>query len=236
MIHPEKSTASRLRILLSGDAKSGKTKFCQQWPKPFVLNFDNNLDPGYDNWPFHDLSWRRQVCSSGNFRDTCTLAFRQIKDIPTDHTLIWDSVSIAESMFNVQDSLEPIMTKNNVIDTQTMFGRRKTWYENLLVNFNAFAGNSIAIVHTVKEYNKEKEPTGRLGPAISGSMKERLASFFNNHWYTRVDYDSSPPKFELCLQALTTIPLSTSFPTKVDKCPLNYAAVSAILPKKTAQP
>ncbi len=233
---------SHHRILLIGPTASGKSKLAFGFPNPVILNADGNSQHGLPEVPLYNTDFIDKVAKRGpnnsiNIRDCVTIVCRTINTIPAGKTLILDSLSMLETMYNNQEETEPKpkgkdKNGNTVDDTQALFGIRKKWYEGLLMNLFQYKGTVIVIVHEFPEFNKDGLQTGKFLPAITGQMKYKLAAGFNNIWRSEiVEGAGQKIYYKIKLRGNLKMGLRTSFPNPPEELDNNYAAFKELLEK-----
>ncbi len=192
-----------LSILLLGPPGSRKTTLTMQFPKPYFIDCDGNLDGpekflranghkeltyGYDS---ANTENGKEVPVHDRYDRTLSLA-SNCKDLDVS-TVILDGLTLVDQ-FLVQKILK---TQSQSELKPKDYATIKSAYWNLLVRLRASGKDHIVLCHEVPNYetdpkNMMKEIITGYEASISGKFRHFLGAFFKDIWRCQVEQEATP--------------------------------------------
>lgn len=182
---------TRLRVLVYGQAGTGKTTLGSTFPRPCFISTDDGLlsirgrDVKYIEIP-KSTSWFVDV------RDAVSKA----GDHPEVDSIIIDSMTgVAEAAMEFVKAINKNTGKKTSYDDWEGFANT---IRDFITNVAAYKKHTLFIMH---EATDKDENTGRLWgfPAIQGQMKNKISNYFDEVYRAEVEQQvgGKPPKYQL---------------------------------------
>lgn len=192
---------SQIRLGIQGYPKTGKTTSALTFPKPIVLDFDNNVDaanavaagksldeitlvPFYSPAFVDTLVPKRTFAGAApNRRDALTKWLREHAfKLEPDQTLVLDSWTMVQNAFDQQTGYEPAVSRTGAEDKFVFWKRKIEYAQELCEILKSINCHVVVTFHETIERDDEGRPTGKLRPAMQGQFADQLAGNFTN-WF-----------------------------------------------------
>ncbi len=180
---------SKLRLLLYGEAGSGKTSFLKDLPRPLlVMDWDGKYDPLLGQSGIEVVSYY-----SAEAGDAVKLIPKFWKDwMEAKKDPKWASIAV-DSLTALDRSLERYVVMNSgkgkgASDRATIqeYGDMKLWYKTWL-NSLCSCSDKHVVVLAHEEFNKDSESEViSIRPKITGRIAEDIASIFRDTWFLEI--------------------------------------------------
>ncbi len=199
---PEKSlnlkTTSfpQIRLGLCGEPCSGKTTSALTFPNIIVADFDGGLTrfsgENITFIPFYDEEW---ICNYG-FRPTKPKATANSRDaflkfleedvlkMSADQTLLLDSWTALQNAFDLQQELEPKVTKEGKLDDFHFWAKKIEYAEKIVVRLKACKCHVVVTFHEDKVRDKNTgQLLDKIAPLMQGKFVAQLKSHFTDFFH-----------------------------------------------------
>lgn len=183
-----------LRVILYGEAGSGKTSLMKEMPKPLLLmDWDGKYDPLVGTPGIEVVSYYSAEASDATKLITRFWAdWKEAKRDPKWATIVVDSLT------SLDRTLERFVVlnsgKNKAPDDRATiqeYGDLKLWYKTFLNSICSASDKNIIIL--AHEQFKEDDESGIISirPKVTGKIGEDLSSIFKDTWFLEVKQESA---------------------------------------------
>lgn len=202
---------SLFRVGIQGYPKTGKTWSSLTFPNPHVVNWDNNLrgfqevypDKKITQSPMWDHEWVKKYLVSPNgfsgvelFKDNYfnarDAALWWLKThgpkFTSAQTIIWDSWTTYQSLFDAQYIANPMMTSKGEVDNRSFYMQKGRFAEQVLSLLKELKCHVVVLFHEQQEKDKEGHLTGRIKIMMDGKSADKLAVYFTD-WFRQIALD-----------------------------------------------
>jgi len=212
---------NKFALLLVGDPKSRKTSLCVQFPKPLIIDCDNNLDGVLRFYP--KLEVKRFVVDYDEKDNKVPLQLRWprfLKLLEDNWKDPWAETFIIDSMTKVRSYLcdyiveQASSQKDLVIGglkmmTQSHWGPYATMIQRMVSDLRRIPKYVIVTAHVSKD---KDESTGRwlFKPSIGGQSENTIAGLFTDVWYAGYTVGADGVKYNVRTEPTPQMTLGNS--------------------------
>jgi hypothetical protein len=200
----------KIMLGIQGAPGCGKTTSALTFPNPYVLNLDGGLVgfAGHDlsEAPFYDHDWVRSL-EGGKFKETKPGAIMPNKrdaikwwlrvhglKMVEGQTLILDSWTTLQNMFDAQQRLEPeISSKTGKEDGFAFWGKKLEYSKEIMQLLASCKCHVVVTFHEMKERDDEGRLIDKVRPLQQGQFAAEIGVLFTEFFrmFTEAEKDKN---------------------------------------------
>lgn len=183
----------QIRLGIQGPPGEGKTYAAVTFPNPVVINLNrglgahigksNIIDVPFYNPQFVDSIVPRKPNNPPNKRDAIRVWIeKEGIQLTKNQTLVVDSLSDLERAFDMQQSLEPIITNRGQVDTLAFWRLKIDYFAEIIDMLMSLNCHVVMCAHEQLDRNSSGELNGKLKPLLSGQSADKINKDFTD-WF-----------------------------------------------------
>lgn len=212
-------------LLLIGSPKSGKTCFCLNFPKPYILDCDNNLAGAlrYHNHAKNPIEFWYDDPNIPEQKDRWGVAVKAIGDAikaPEPQTIVVDGLTLLGQYLEQHILACPNTGKmQDLIIGGEKVMMMELWapFRNKMMKFVlACRAAKKLFIMTCHEHNEVDKQGAVIGykPLISGSLRQNLAGLFTDVWRTETKNTPTGAEYSVRFHPKTMMQIGNSLNIK----------------------
>lgn len=185
----------QIRLALQGASGTGKTYSALTSTNIIVADFDNNLTAhthrkDIHRIPFCDTEWLRKTYSKIANNSIVYPARDCFKEwlktegikLAAGQILFLDSWTTLQAQFDLQTTLEPVLTRTGSVDDFAFWGRKQDYAEEILNLFKSLKCHIIVSFHEQTNRDSSGNLLDKILPMMQGKFVNKLGLYFTD-WF-----------------------------------------------------